>query len=409
MIAGFPPTLPRGSLHLSSRHRFAGLTAPARLSHGYLHRHIAGGEYLMKFKMIWVGSEGGSDRPLSASEGALAGPENYRRVQYEERGTEMVRRDELSNGRVKFTPIANFTARIARDMVCDDDTEHERVFHLEAELAGQKVDFLVPAVEFSRMNWVVRQLGPQAIIYPGQQQHARAAIQSLSGPIQQEQAFTHLGWTRRGQDWVYVQTDGAVGPSGSLPSYHVRLPAPLQHYRMNPRADGSELVKAVRTSLGFLSLAPDRITFPLLAAVYRAPLGNADFSLFLTGRTGTFKTALAALCQQHFGASMDPSRLPANFASTANALEEIAFAAKDALLTVDDFVPTGGTGDSALHAIAERLFRAAGNHQGRGRMCGQRHLSGSRPPRALILATGEEVPRGHSLRARLLIFESQSG
>jgi hypothetical protein len=49
--------------------------------------------------------------------------------------------------------------------------------------------------------------------------------------------------------------------------------------------------------LNFLALAPDRVTFPLLAAVYRAPFGNTDFSMFLVGKSGVFKTALAALCQ----------------------------------------------------------------------------------------------------------------
>jgi hypothetical protein len=138
-------------------------------------------------------------------------------------------------------------------------------------------------------------------------------------------------------------------------------------------------------------------------------LGPVDFSLFLTGRTGTFKTALAAVCQQHFGAAMDASRLPASFASTANALEEICFCAKDVLVVVDDFAPTGGTGDKELHGLAERLFRSVGNHQGRSRMAGQRKVSASHPPRSLLLATGEEVPRGHSLRARLLIVEVTPG
>src|SRR5580704_14216686 len=112
-----------------------------------------------------------------------------------------------------------------------------------------------------------------------------------------------------------------------------------------------------------------------MASVYRAPWGGTDFSMFLTGRTGTFKTALAAICQQHFGTSMDASHLPANFASTANALEELAYLAKDSLLVVDDFVPTGGLGDAALHALAERLFRSAGNNQGRSRMNGSGRLS----------------------------------
>ena len=79
-------------------------------------------------------------------------------------------------------------------------------------------------------------------------------------------------------------------------------------------------------------MAPDRITFPLLAAVYRAPFSAPDFSVILAGKTGVFKTALAAICQQHFGAAMDAGCLPGNFASTANATEELAFYAKDILL-----------------------------------------------------------------------------
>lgn len=109
-------------------------------------------------------------------------------------------------------------------------------------------------------------------------------------------------------------------------------------------------------------LAPDRITLALLAAVYRAALGKVDFSVFVAGHTGVFKSALAALCQQHFGAVMDGSSLPANFASTGNALEWLAFYAKDALLVVDDFAPSGRGADAELQNIAERLFRAAGNH-----------------------------------------------
>src|SRR5207247_10439094 len=95
----------------------------------------------------------------------------------------------------------------------------------------------------------------------------------------------------------------------------------------------------------------DRISLPLLAAVYRAGLGGVDFSLFLSGPSGVCKSALAALCQQHFGAAMEARRLPASFASTANALEWLAFSAKDALLVVDDFAPTGGHRNGELHSV----------------------------------------------------------
>jgi hypothetical protein len=90
-------------------------------------------------------------------------------------------------------------------------------------------------------------------------------------------------------------------------------------------------------------------------------------------------------------------------------LEWLAFYAKDALLVVDDFAPSGRGADAELQNIAERLFRAAGNQQGRSRMGGDGRLHAQKQPRALILATGEEVPQGQSIRARLLIVEVRPG
>ena len=200
-----------------------------------------------------------------------------------------------------------------------------------------------------------------------------------------------------------------MGAQGSRSDVRVELPAALQHYQVPPADDPREQGSAVRASLRCLSVAPDRISFPLLAAVYRAALGKVDFSLFLAGQTGVFKTALAALCQQHFGAAMDARSLPTNFGSTGNALQWLAFYAKDALLVVDDFAPTGRNGDSELQNIAERLFRATGNQQGRSRLSGNGRLNAPKPTRALVLATGEAVPRGQSIRARLLILELQLG
>jgi hypothetical protein len=349
-------------------------------------------------------------QPPSSQKGAAAFPRfPSGKPRYEQRGTEMVRPECLDNGRLKRIAVANFTARIVRDLVRDDDDEPRRDFELQAELEGQTCKFVVPAAEFGRMGWVLKKLGPQAIIYPGQQQYARAAIQWLSKPIRQERIFTHLGWRKHGPDWLYLHAGGAVGAQGPRTDLQVELPTALQQYQVQPPADAQEQVSAVRASLRCLSVAPDRISVPLLAAVYRASLGKVDFSLFLTGQTGTFKTALAALCQQHFGAAMDASRLPANFASTGNALEELAFSAKDALLVVDDFVLSGGPGDGALQGLAERLFRAAGNHQGRSRMRGDGRVHAPHPSRGLVLATGEEVPRGQSIRARLLMVGMRPG
>lgn len=362
----------------------------------------------MKFRFVLLDPDDESRRLEQGDVSALPAVRG-RNVSYERRGPNIIRVEQRKNGDLKTTVLTNFYARIVRDIVLDDGEERDRHFGLEVKLGGSMITLSLPAAEFSRMGWVLNKLGPQAIVYPGQHQHARAAIQWLSAAIRQERVFTHLGWTKHGPDWVYLHADGAVGAKADQCRLQTRLPAVLQHYKIPSSPGNDERMEAVRASLRCLSLAPDRISFPLLAAVYRAPLGNVDFSLFLTGRTGTFKTTIAAICQQHFGAEMDAGNLPGNFASTANALETLSFVAKDALLVVDDFVPTGGSGDNALHGLAERLFRGAGNRQGRSRMGGNGHLRSSRPPRALILATGEEVPGGQSLRARMLMVEVAPG
>ena len=364
----------------------------------------------MNFRLVWVGSDDDSDPRWAVRERPVAIPDQASETAaYEIQGTEMVRGSRYGNGRRKITPVANFVARIVCDLVLDDGAEPRREFVVEAELAGHSLTLQMSAVEFGRMVWVLNKLGPQAILYPGQQQHARAAIQWLSGAIRHEHIFTHMGWRRSASDWVYLQGGGALGAQGLRGDVRVQLPAALERYRVEPVAEAGGLISAIRASLRFLSVAPDRISLPLLAAVYRAPLGKVDFSLFLTGPSGAFKTALAALCQQHFGAEMDARELPGHFGSTGNALEELAFRAKDALLVVDDFVPTDGLSDGQLRETAERLFRAAGNRQGRGRLEGHGRLRPPRPPRALVLATGEAVPRGRSLRARLLIVELRAG
>jgi len=320
----------------------------------------------------------------------------------------MVRRKQ-ENGRVKSVPLANFHARIVRDLVFEDGEHQSRAFTLEAELEGRRVVFTIPAAEFGRISWVLNQLGPQAIVYPGQQQHARAAIQYLSGTVRQERIFAHLGWIKHGPEWLYLDATGALGATGAVSGFELQLPSALQKYQFGWAENRAALIEAVRASLRCLSVAPDRITFPLLGVVYRAALGKVDFSMFLAGQTGVFKTALAALCQQHFGAELDASHLPMSFASTAQAIQSLAFHAKDTLLVVDDFVPTGRYSDSALESAAEQLFRSAGNHQGRSRMSGNGRPSAAHPPRALLLATGEKVPRGQSIRARLLIVEVAAG
>ncbi len=162
-----------------------------------------------------------------------------------------------------------------------------------------------------------------------------------------------------------------------------------------------------------MDLGPNTITHPLLSTVYRAPLGEVaplDFTLFLAGPTGAQKTELTVLAQANYGAGFNGKCLPGNWATTANGLEKQAFLVKDAIFTVDDFAPSGTTADvQRLHRDADRLIRGQGNRAGRGRLRPDGSLRPEYYPRGIVVSSGEDIPRGQSLRARALILEISQG
>ena len=92
--------------------------------------------------------------------------------------------------------------------------------------------------------------------------------------------------------------------------------------------------------------------------------------------------------------------------SAENAIEAQAFAFKDEILVLDDFAPTGTAYDiQRWHKKADRVLRAKGNRAEHQRMRPDTTLRPEKPPRSLTLSTGEDVRRGQSLRARMLILE----
>jgi len=310
------------------------------------------------------------------------------------------------------TPLTNFTARILADIIEDDGVEHRLSFELEASLAGRVCRFMVPAAQFPTLSWATEHLGARAIVYPGigTRDHARVAMQLLSEEIESRSVYAHTGWRDINGTRCYLHADGAIGPTGLIPSISVALPSGLTGYGLPEPPSAAALQVAIRASLRFLAVAPPRITYPILAAVYRAATAPNDMSMHLAGSTGEGKSELAALAQQHFGATMNARNLPGSWDSTANALEAMAFAANHALFVVDDFMPNArGSDAQRLHKDADRLLRASANGSGRQRMRADTTLRPPKPPRALILSTGEDIPRGQSLRARMLILELAPG
>jgi len=75
----------------------------------------------MKFRMVFWGPDEDPAGDGAAREmGAVVPVSESPACCYEHSGTHMVRRDQLANGRVRRTTVANFRARIVRDIIRDD-------------------------------------------------------------------------------------------------------------------------------------------------------------------------------------------------------------------------------------------------------------------------------------------------
>ncbi|HEV3080975.1 MAG TPA: DUF927 domain-containing protein, partial [Gemmataceae bacterium] len=323
------------------------------------------------------------------------------------------------DGGMALVPLCNFTAQICEVITRDDGVELVSQFVLDGTLADGRPlpPVQVPTADFAGLDWVTPLWHGEAVVYAGMgmHDHARVAIELLSQNRTRRTIFTHTGWREIAGVWHYLHGGGAIGPAGTAPDIEVSLPGALARYTMPPPPEEAELIAAVRASLALLDgLAPDQLAFPLQGAVFRAALGTApgalDLSVHLAGPHGAGKSELVALAVQHYGAGMDARNLPGSWLSTGNALEGLAFAAKDALFVVDDYAPRGTSGDrQRLEREADRLLRAQGNRAGRQRMRADGGIRPERPPRGLILSTGEDVPGGQSLRGRLLILDASPG
>jgi hypothetical protein len=327
-------------------------------------------------------------------------PSGFTRHTYKKDGTPMV------------TKLTNFTAEIMADVKLDDGLERQREFVIKADCKGETSQFTVSASDFPSMNWVLKEIGGKAIISAGLgvRDHARAAIQATSGNYPSHTLYTHTGWVTIDGNHYYLHSAGAIGAEGLSSDIKVKFKSDLDKFKLPAPPTRERRKNAVQASLHFLDIAPYRITVPAYAATFRAISGGAGLSLHAAGRTGTYKSSVAGLCMAHYGAGWDWEHLPGSWSSTDNFNEEMQFIFKDALLVLDDFVPKGSASDiQRAHRGADRTYRAAANNAARGRLDRNAQPRPPRPPRCLLYGTGEDLPNGESLQARIWITDYDTG
>jgi hypothetical protein len=316
---------------------------------------------------------------------------------------------QTNNGTVPIR-LANFTAKIEEEILEDDGVEVAHRYVLKGQMADRSLPATdVPASSFAGLNWIPK-WGSQAIIEPGQsiKDFVRHAIQVTSTDAKKSTRYTHTGWREIDGTWVFLSAGGGIGTDNVT----VKLSPEMSRYAL-PLQPENEL-EAIRASLSFLDIGNRDVTLPLLAQTYLSALTSLidpmpNFSGYLYGQTGTFKTTLSLVQLSHFGDFSTISNLP-NFDDTANSLEKRAFILKDVLTVLDDYHPSQSRGD-AMHKeqIAQRIIRAYSNRTARGRLNADTTDKGRYSPRGFLQVTGEEIISLPSTLARVFVVEIQPG
>lgn len=315
---------------------------------------------------------------------------------------------KVVKGMVNLVPLCNFTAEIVEEIEKDDGgDEIQRVLSVQGkDCNGNPFETItIDSSQFNNINWVMKKWGTKAKIEMGygNKDHIPSAIQCLSTNIQTRRVYTHTGWREEEDKHIFITAKGALGSENGI---QVELEGSLERYALPVKPTKSEKVKrAIRKSIEFLDIASLTLTIPLWAAMYLAPLNPffpQDFVLWLYGRTGSKKSTLSALALSHFG-KFDCKTLPEVWESTAGALEMKLFLAKDVPIVIDDFAPqTNEAKARDLESRAAEIVRTIGNRAGRSWLDGGHKLGGGRVPRGFVISTGEQLPNGHSVLARML-------
>jgi len=315
--------------------------------------------------------------------------------------------------------LCEFSALITAQVTQEDGTgEVNRVFEIEGFAPGGKPmnppRITVKAAEFNGMAWPVANWGAGAIVRAGsaKKDKAREAIQQLSAErgMAERTVYQFTGWIQHEQHGpLYLTAAAVIGAAGGVEGVDVDLSGRLAAYALPDPAkeEASAIRSAVRASLALLDLAPDSVSVPVMGAVYRAPLGRLTAVVWLTGETGRNKTTYLALAQSHYGAGWTAQHLPDSWNTTPNALEQSAFAVKDAPFLIDDFKPAGSKTDvDRAHGNVSRIVQGAADGAGRGRM--NYKTGGTKAgyyPRGTVVSSAEQLPRGHSNRARAVLVD----
>lgn len=233
-----------------------------------------------------------------------------------------------------------------------------------------------------------------------------------------ETIYTHTGWIISDNgERVFLNGNTSITKDGLSQDYSVELEPDFQHFQFYPvDTDISECFQTV--IYGLEKAIPSKVTVPLLAYNFMTLLNDMlrhkgkepCFSLYLIGKTGSYKSSISKLLLCFFGNFSYADTAPITFLDTKNAVARKLAIGADIPLLLDDRRPTNNAADKIQYEGIEKLVSSSiGDRAARGRLNADGTAKVSYPAKSNLIITAEEafVNIGSSAIARSISVELQ--
>ena len=303
--------------------------------------------------------------------------------------------------------LCNFAPEVRCEIAIDDGISAANWVRIGGvHQSGRTLpEITIPSNEVEGLGWIVKYWGMDCILEPGLKVKSSVwnAIQSTALNTEKVTVFSATGWKKIKGEWHFLLPGNE--------QYSVELPGKMHGYGMERHCQMPDILAAA--GLLWQSVAPEEIMLPLLSFTFLSPLNHflkaagcePKFVLFLSGKTGSRKSTLAALMLSFFG-KFTASELPLSFRDTANSILHNAFALKDVLTCIDDLHPSSRMEEQKMNGTAQAVMRAYGDRTGKGRLRADSTPMESRPPQGNAIVTAEFAPDiGESGTARYFALE----
>lgn len=264
---------------------------------------------------------------------------------------------------------------------------------------------------------------PACFIYPGGghvSQYSLFMLKQCAKENKVENLYTHTGWiVSEDGERVFLNGENSICKNGLTDKYAVQLLPDFRRLQFYEVYDNSHTCLNTVVE-GMEKTVPDWVHVPLYAYVFLTPLNDMlrqkgkepNFSLYIIGKTGTFKSSISKVLLCFFGKYNYADTAPITFFDTENTMEKKLAVGADLPLLADDRRPTNNYRDKITYESKEKALSAyIGDRVGRGRMNADGSSRKTYIPRSNLIVTAEEayVNIGGSSIARAVSVELEPG